>query len=87
MFNVGQQVGGAVGLAVIGTVAWTAVSSRSRPSPAAPGGSPGYDHALASGVTQALTIGAAATVLALLIAMGTILARRPAGAVSAGTSR
>jgi len=96
MFNAGQQVGGAVGLAVIGSVAWTVVSDHFRSSvsrvaaaghaaaghasaashaAAAPGG-PLYDHALSDGVTAALTIGAGATVLALIVTLVTIRVRR-----------
>ena len=84
MFNAGQQVGGAVGLAVIGSVAWTIINNHARHSLAgvssaqnavAPG-SPGYDHALTAGVSAALTIGAAATVLALLITLVAIRVRR-----------
>jgi hypothetical protein len=101
MFNAGQQVGGAVGLAVIGSVAWTVVSDHfrsaiSRASAAghaaaghaaaghvsaashavvAPGG-PLYNHALSDGVTTALTIGAGATVLALVVTLLTIRVRR-----------
>jgi hypothetical protein len=79
MFNAGQQIGGAIGLAVIGSVAWTVVNRHVRDSlshvaagqnlagPAAGPGSPIYDHALSSGVTTALTMGAGATVLALII--------------------
>jgi hypothetical protein len=78
MFNVGQQVGGAVGLAVIGTLAWTTVSSRLRRPPGAAGTLPGYGHALAAGVTEALAIGAAVTVVALFITIAAILARREA---------
>jgi hypothetical protein len=41
MFNAGQQVSGAVGLAVVGSVAWTTVSTMSgTPSRAAPPGTP-----------------------------------------------
>ena len=108
MFNAGQQVGGAVGLAVIGSVAWTVVSDHSRGAisrasaaghaaaghalaghalaghvsaagraavAVAPGG-PLYSHALADGVTAALTIGAGATVLALIVTLLTIRVRR-----------
>jgi EmrB/QacA subfamily drug resistance transporter len=77
MFNAGQQVGGAVGLAVIGSVAWSVVSNHARAagSGAAAAG-PAYGHALASGVTAALTIGAAATLLALAVALVTIRVRR-----------
>src|SRR6185437_9306783 len=62
MFNAGQQIGGAVGLAVIGSVAWTVVNRHVRDSlshaaaghtlaghTAAGPGSPVYDHALSSG--------------------------------------
>jgi hypothetical protein len=89
MFNAGQQVGGAVGLAVIGSVAWTVVNRHVRHSlsHAAAGhnlaghnlagpGSPVYDHALSSGVTTALTMGAAATVLALIVTLIAIRVRR-----------
>jgi hypothetical protein len=88
MFNAGQQVGGAVGLAIIGSVAWTVVNRHVRDSlsHAAAGhnlagntagpGSPVYDHALSSGVTTALTMGAAATVLALIVTLIAIRVRR-----------
>ena len=85
MFNAGQQVGGAVGLAVIGSVAWTVVNSHVKDSlgrlsaghaAAVRPGSPVYDHALATGVTAALTIGAGATVLALIVTLVTIRVRR-----------
>ena len=84
MFNAGQQVGGAVGLAVIGSVAWTVVNSHVKDSlgrlsaghAAVRPGSPVYDHALATGVTTALTIGAGATVLALIVTLVTIRVRR-----------
>lgn len=83
MFNVGQQVGGAVGLAVIGSVAWTVVDNHLKGSlgragagrAAALPGSPIYDHALSTGVTAALTMGAAATVLALIVTLVAIRVR------------
>jgi EmrB/QacA subfamily drug resistance transporter len=91
MFNAGQQVGGAVGLAVIGGVSWTVVNnhikdslSRVAAGPAAAArhaalagpGRPIYDHALSAGVTTALTIGAGASVLALIVTLITIRVRR-----------
>jgi hypothetical protein len=89
MFNAGQQVGGAVGLAVIGSLAWSVVNRHVRDSlshvaaghtlaghAAAGSGSPIYDHALSSGVTTALTMGAAATVLALIVTLIAIRVRR-----------
>jgi hypothetical protein len=85
MFNAGQQVGGAIGLAVIGTVAWTVVNNDVRDAishltaaPAAiarPGGAV-YDHALSSGVSDALAIGAGAALLALAVTLVTIRIRR-----------
>jgi hypothetical protein len=84
MFNAGQQVGGAVGLAVIGTVAWTVFNNHVRNAAHGAGaalsaphaGSPIYDHALSAGVTRGLTIGAAAAALAFVIALVTIRVRR-----------
>ena len=79
MFNAGQQVGGAVGLAVIGSVAWTIVNNHVRHASAGAAARPGsavYDHALTAGVTAALTIGAAATVLALVVTLVAIRVRR-----------
>jgi len=63
LVNVGQQVGGSIGLAVLGTVAWSAVASslRSQAGAAAKAGvhvsgaraaavqTQMYDHALATG--------------------------------------
>lgn len=83
MFNAGQQVGGAVGLAVIGSVAWSIVNnharnalmhSTARPTAAAAAGI--YHHALADGIRAALTIGAAATIIALIVTLVTIRVRR-----------
>jgi EmrB/QacA subfamily drug resistance transporter len=71
MFNAGQQVGGAVGLAIIGSVAWTTISNHLGHAPRG-----GLSQALPSGVTEALTIGAAATVLALLVTVVAIRTRR-----------
>jgi hypothetical protein len=36
LLNTGQQVGGSIGLAVLGTVAWTAVANSARPRPPTP---------------------------------------------------
>ncbi len=84
-----EQIGGAVGLAVIGSVAWTVVNRHVRDplSQIAAGhnlaghiaaglGSPIYDHALPSGVTTARTMGAGATVLALIVTAIAIRVRR-----------
>jgi hypothetical protein len=83
MFNAGQQVGGAIGLAVIGSVAWTIVNDHARAAIARAAAAGGqvpirqiHDHALAAGVTAALTIGAASTVLALVVTVVTIRVSR-----------
>jgi len=89
MFNAGQQIGGAVGLAVIGSVAWTIVNNHARHAltriaagHTAPAGHAAltaraiYGHALTAGVDAALTIGTAATVLALIVTLVAIRVRR-----------
>jgi EmrB/QacA subfamily drug resistance transporter len=90
MFNAGQQVGGAVGLAVIGSVSWTVINRHvhtaleavAATDPAAAArtavqpGSALYDHALTAGVRAALAIDAAATVVALIVALIAIRVRR-----------
>jgi hypothetical protein len=83
LFNAGQQVGGAIDLAVIGSVAWTIVNDHARTAitrAAATGTRAAirqiHVHALSAGVTAALTIGAAATVLALIVTLATIRVRR-----------
>ncbi|MGA5900323.1 MFS transporter [Streptomyces venetus] len=89
LLNTGQQVGGAVGLAVLGTVAWTAVANSVRSQAAAAGpGAPSpasvYNHALAVGFSRAFVVAAAVALLGLLIAIVTIRVRRQelAGAAS-----
>jgi hypothetical protein len=90
--NTGQQVGGSIGLAVLGTVAWTVVANSIRASTshataaiARPGHSARpsqaaltamYRHALASGFSRAFLAAAAAMLLALIITVITIRVRR-----------
>jgi len=83
MVNVGQQVGGSIGLAVTGTVAWTAVANslRSQAAAAAKAGVHAsgaraaalqarmYDHALATGFSRGYMISGFILVLALIIAL------------------
>jgi EmrB/QacA subfamily drug resistance transporter len=88
MLNVGQQVGGAIGLAVLGTVAWTAVadSVRTQSAQAAAAGHPlpssgtppvsVYDHALTVGFSRGFEVAAGIGLLALLIAIATIRVSR-----------
>ena len=67
MLNTSQQVGGAIGLALLGTVAWTAVADAS---------GAGYNHALAVGFSRGFDVAAGVALLALLIALATIRVRR-----------
>jgi EmrB/QacA subfamily drug resistance transporter len=90
--NTGQQVGGSIGLAVLGTVAWTVVANTVRDETgqaaraAAETGQSGqpsrstltaiYHHALATGFSRAFEVAAAVMVLALIIAIVAIRVRR-----------
>ena len=74
MFNVGQQLGGALGLAIVGSIAWTAVNNHLAGAHATAGAT--YAHALTIGVSDALRAGVAATLIALLVATVTIRVRR-----------
>jgi Na+/melibiose symporter-like transporter len=81
--NVGQQVGGSIGLAVVGTVAWSAVASNLR-SAAAAAAKAGvhvsgakaaalrtqiYHHALATGFSRGFVVSAGILALAVIIAL------------------
>jgi EmrB/QacA subfamily drug resistance transporter len=90
--NVGQQVGGSIGLALLGTVAWTVVSNTARSSGAAaaaaaraghpPAGTPAqvkaaiYHHALAVGFARGFEVSAGIMLLALLVTIVAIRVKR-----------
>ncbi len=78
LLNAGRQVGGAIGLAVLGTVAWTVVAdnARSHATGAASAASSAYQHALVVGFDRAFLVGAGIAVLILLTALTTIRIRR-----------
>jgi EmrB/QacA subfamily drug resistance transporter len=85
LLNAGQQVGGAIGLAVLGTVAWTTVADSVRTQLAhsaaavkagTPPPVPVYHHALAVGFSRGFLVSAALALLALLVALATIRIRR-----------
>ena len=90
LVNVGQQVGGSIGLAVLGTVAWSAVASslRSQAAAAARAGLHAtgaraaavqtrmYDHALATGFSRAYLVSAGIMMLAAIIALAMTRVRR-----------
>jgi hypothetical protein len=80
LLNAGRQVGGAIGLAVLGTVGWTVVADNARGH----GGDGGagavvsavYRHALVVGFDRAFLVGAGIAVLILLVAVTMIRIRR-----------
>ena len=89
LLNTAQQVGGAIGLALLGTVAWTTVANSVRtqladaakagrplPKPGAPPPASIYDHALTVGFSRGFAVAAGIGLLALLIAIATIRVRR-----------
>ena len=86
LLNAGRQVGGSIGLAVLGTVAWTVVadSARAQAAAAARAAAPmpaatwraAYQHALAAGFDRAFLVAAAIAVLILVVAIATIRVRR-----------
>jgi predicted MFS family arabinose efflux permease len=86
LLNTGRQVGGSIGLAVLGTVAWTVVtdSARAQAAAAARAGSPvsgalqaaAYRHALAVGFDRAFLVAAAIAVLILVVAIAAIRLHR-----------
>ncbi|GAA4485298.1 MFS transporter [Actinoallomurus oryzae] len=69
VLNAGRQIGGAVGLAVLSTVAWTAVAHSARTHGA-------YRHALVVGFDRAFAVGAGIAALTLLITITMIRTRR-----------
>jgi EmrB/QacA subfamily drug resistance transporter len=80
LLNTGQQVGGAIGLAALGTIAWTTVANSLHNTRAAiaagrqPAASPAQlvTHALATGFSRGFLVAAGIGVLALIIAIATI---------------
>ena len=89
--NTGQQVGGSIGLAVLGTVAWTVVANSigattAHATSAARAGHPArpsqaaltaiYHHALAAGFSRAFLVAAGIMVLALIITIAAIRIQR-----------
>jgi Major Facilitator Superfamily len=92
LLNAGRQVGGSIGLAVLGTVAWTVVADSARAQAAAAARSAAadrsaspapaatwraaYQHALAAGFDRAFLAAAAIAVLILVVAIAAIRVRR-----------
>jgi len=79
LVNAGRQIGGSIGLAVLGTVAWTVVASSARVSArAAHTISPqaAYQHALVVGFDRAFLVAAGIAVLIVVITIGVLRVRR-----------
>jgi EmrB/QacA subfamily drug resistance transporter len=83
LFNTGQQIGGAVGLAALGTVAWSAVASSLRTQAAALKGTASAaaqvamsHHALAYGFSKGFIVSAGLALLALIITVAMIRIKR-----------
>jgi hypothetical protein len=88
LLNVGQEVGGSIGLAILGTVAWTAVANSLRSQAAAKAGmhmsaartaalqTRMYDHAVATGFSRGFIVSAGIAVLALIITLAAIRVTR-----------
>ena len=90
LVNVGQQVGGSIGLAILGTVAWSAVATSLRSQTAAAAAAAkavGHPltvatqtqiqhHALATGFSHGFLVSAAIGLLALIIALAAIRVTR-----------
>ena len=84
LLNTGQQVGGAIGLAALGTIAWTTVADNARNTTAAIAA--GHQqpetvaqvtaHALATGFARGFLTSAGIAVLALIVAIAAIRVRR-----------
>ncbi|TVZ01457.1 DHA2 family efflux MFS transporter permease subunit [Trebonia kvetii] len=77
LLNTGQQVGGSIGLAILGTVAWSAVASNLRSASAAAGSThlsqsaqtAMSNHALAYGFSQGYLVSAGIALLALIVSL------------------
>jgi len=79
LLNVGRQAGGSIGLAVLGTVAWTVVAEGARAHAAATrtaSWQAAYQHALAAGFDRAFLVAAGIALLILVITTATIRVRR-----------
>jgi predicted MFS family arabinose efflux permease len=78
LLNTGQQVGGSIGLAVLGTVAWSAVAASLRTATGESGHvtSAMTSHALAYGFSRGFVVSAAITLLTLVVALVMLRVKR-----------
>ena len=73
LLNTGRQVGGSIGLAVLGTVAWTVVADSAHGAALR---SAAYQHALAAGFDRAFLVAAGIALLMLVVVIAVIRVRR-----------
>jgi EmrB/QacA subfamily drug resistance transporter len=73
LLNTGRQVGGSIGLAVLGTVAWPVIANSARAGNRQESAHAAYQHALATGFDRAFLVAAG---IALLILLTTIVSIR-----------
>jgi EmrB/QacA subfamily drug resistance transporter len=89
LLNTGQQIGGSIGLAILGTVAWTVVANTAKSSAAAAkaghGGFHGtaaqiqtqiYQHALSVGFSRGFYVSAGIALLAFIITIAVIRVKK-----------
>ena len=88
LLNTGQQAGGSIGLAILGTVAWTVVAHSTHaqaahaaraghpPRPGGPLATAIYHHALATGFGRGFLVAAGIALLTLIINTAVIQVRR-----------
>ena len=79
LLNAGRQIGGSIGLAVLGTVAWTVVANGARAHGTAARSASrqaAYQHALAAGFDRAFLVAAGIALLILVVAIAAIRVRR-----------
>jgi EmrB/QacA subfamily drug resistance transporter len=81
LLNTGQQVGGSIGLAVLGTVAWSAVASNMRSAHLSSAASKAAqtaasNHALAYGFSHGYMVSAGIMILSLVTALALVRVKR-----------
>jgi EmrB/QacA subfamily drug resistance transporter len=79
LLNAARQVGTAIGLAILGTVAWTVVADNARAHARAGGAAAwqaAYQHALPIGFDRAFLVAAGIALLILVVAIAAIRVRR-----------
>jgi EmrB/QacA subfamily drug resistance transporter len=81
LLNTGRQVGGSIGLAVLGTVAWTVVADSAHGAALR---SAAYQHALAAGFDRAFLVAAGIALLMLVVVIAVIRVRRADLAAAGG---